>query len=916
MPRTALCLTAILFGLAPLPGAQTAFVNWETPHIHPLELTPNGQWLLAVNLPDNRLELFALGSGTPVPAGSIPVGLDPVSVRARTNQEIWVANQVSDTVSVIDSATRNVKATLATDDEPADILFAGSPERAYVSCSQANTILVFDPNDLSVAPQRIAIAGEEPRALAKSADGLRVYCAIFESGNRTTVLPSGGMQPGDDPPDVMGISSGPYAGVNPPPNNGAIFEPELNTHLPLPPEVGLIVRENDLGQWVDDNGTDWSTLVDGPFASISGRSVGWGMADHDVAIIETSNLALSYATDTMNIVMSLAVRPGSGEITAVGTDATNEVRFEPNLNGRFLRVNFASIDPVTLSPTTSELNPQVDYTVPTVAPATRALGFSDPRGIVWSGDGSRGYITGLGTNNVLTVDGSGARLGAPADVGFGPTGIVLDEARGNLYVLHRFENSIAVLDTDGAPGGLPTEIARVSFHDSTPEVIRRGRVHLYDARATSGLGITSCASCHVDARLDRLSWDLGDPAGELVALGDANGGAGVPGQSEDLIDFHPMKGPMVTMTLRDIIGKEPFHWRGDAEGLEEFNVGYEKLLGDDEQLETEELEDLKGFLATIHYPPNPFRNLNGTLPTNLPLTEVSTGRFTPINTPLPNGNAVDGRNYFLNVRNCHHCHTLPTGMGSNKRWNGTFFDDVPLGPDGEDHHSVLGPVGQIMFNTKVPTLRNLYERSGSNFYSSESLGGFGFRHDGTVDSIARFMYRSVFHPDDDQEVADLIAFMLCMSGETEISSAIDDLDYPPGEPGLYIHPAVGRQITFDSATLTPTQGTELATLTQLNNDGEIDLVLKARYGGEIRGGVRLPSGKWRMDRRGEFTTSANHLALVGPQNVFTITAVPPGSGQRIGVDRDLDGFFDRDEIDAGSNPADPLSKPRIERRRY
>jgi len=37
--------------------------------------------------------------------------------------------------------------------------------------------------------------------------------------------------------------------------------------------------------------------------------------------------------------------------------------------------------------------------------------------------------------------------------------------------------------------------------------------------------------------------------------------------------------------------------------------------------------------------------------------------------------------------------------------------------------------------------------------------------------------------------------------------------------------------------------------------------------------------------------------------------VPVGSGDRMGIDRDEDGYFDRDELDAGSNPADPLSIP-------
>src|SRR4029450_1802710 len=44
-------------------------------------------------------------------------------------------------------------------------------------------------------------------------------------------------------------------------------------------------------------------------------------------------------------------------------------------------------------------------------------------------------------------------------------------------------------------------------------------------------------------------------------------------------------------------------------------------------------------------------------------------------------------------------------------------------------------------------------------------------------------------------------------------------------------------------------------------------------------------------------------------NTVTYTCVPPGSGMRAGVDRDEDGFLDRDELDAGRDPADPTSFP-------
>jgi hypothetical protein len=41
----------------------------------------------------------------------------------------------------------------------------------------------------------------------------------------------------------------------------------------------------------------------------------------------------------------------------------------------------------------------------------------------------------------------------------------------------------------------------------------------------------------------------------------------------------------------------------------------------------------------------------------------------------------------------------------------------------------------------------------------------------------------------------------------------------------------------------------------------------------------------------------------------TYTCTPPGSGVRIGIDCDSDGFLDGDEEDAGSDPADPASTP-------
>src|SRR6187455_1938123 len=168
-------------------GAADSFVNFETPPVHPVALSPDGSQLAVCNLADGRLELFDVSSGTAVPVGSVPTGLDPVSVRYRTTSEVWVVNHISDSISVVNVTSRQVVATLRTLDTPADVIFAGSAGRAFVSCATPNTVQVFD----AVTRQpvtNLVIEAERPKALAASPDGSKVYAAIFESGNGTTIL--------------------------------------------------------------------------------------------------------------------------------------------------------------------------------------------------------------------------------------------------------------------------------------------------------------------------------------------------------------------------------------------------------------------------------------------------------------------------------------------------------------------------------------------------------------------------------------------------------------------------------------------------------------------------------------------------------------------------------------------------------
>jgi YVTN family beta-propeller protein len=680
--------------------------------------------------------------------------------------------------------------------------------------------------------------------------------------------------------------SNPYGGADPPPNFGTNFvPPRVVTNTP--PRVSHIVRRNAAGHWMDDNNGDWTEWVSGSKAAMSGRIQGWDLPDRDLAVIDTGSFEVRYAQRLMNICMAVGVNPVSGEIAVAGTDAINERRFEPNLKGVFLRVSLALVNPVTLSSRISDLNSHLDYATRSLPPAQRALGLGDPRGIEWNSAGTRAYITGMGSRNLIIVDSSGARINAePIELPEGPTGMALDEARGRLYVWNRFASSISVVDTESG-----TVVTNVPVFDPTPEVVRKGRRHLYDTRDHSGLGIVSCASCHVDARMDRLAWDLGDPGGTMVT-----NSIGTPiGLAQKTFLFHPMKGPMVTQTLQDIItptnavgpGGQPFvegvlHWRGDRTNLEAFNATFPNLLARETQLTTNEMAEFKGMLRSISFPPNYLRTLSNTLPASVSLAGfVGRTNSNGLRLQLPPGQPAR-----VTFSSCARCHDPNTGLASTRT---NQLQDLPRA--GTEHAF------------KATQLRNLLERGGMDYSSTNSRAGFGFMHDGRVDTLSQFMIDGFpSEAPSDQEVADFVALMLCFNG-----SDLNFLTPLVGRPSQDVPASAGKQITF-APTAQPALLNAMLDLANRTNS-RVELIIRGKKNGLMRQWLyRRGTGDFQADRHGEIAGTLGDV-LAGGSSQFTASLVPENTGRRLALDRDEDGYYDTSEVETGFDPADASSHP-------
>ena len=889
-----------------IAASDLPYVNWEDHPIHALDISPDKTRMAISHTADNRVQLIDISLGYPVRLGHVKVGVDPVAVRFKDNNELWVVNNISDSISVVDFDNRHIINTLQTKDEPFDVVFAQS--KAFVSCSQANQIMVFDVDNLQAAPTIIDVMAEDPRAMTVNGDGSKVYVASFESGNNTTIL-AGGIDESDGtlnfPNNPVNREASPYAGENPPPNNGSGFTPSFNTDLPTPPKVSLIIKQSADGRWLDDNGKDWTHMVSGEQADLSGRIPGWKLLDHDITVIDTASLDVSYVSRLMNSGMAIAYNSASDKITMVGTDATNEIRYEPNLNGTFVRVKMGSVPVSNLtSPIVTDLNPHLTYQSSTVDQSLRNQSIGDPRGIIWNAAGNRAYITGMGSNNVIVVDANGNRIDR-IEVGEGATGIGIDEDRNRLYVWNHFAASISTIDLVSN-----SEISQLQIFNPLPKAIKEGRKFLYGTHETSGLGQAACASCHIDARMDKLSWDLGDPSGELKAF-NQNCQTEIPTITAfECTDYHPMKGPMMTQTLQDIIGNEPFHWRGDRNGIEEFNGAFQSINGDDEQLTEVQMQQFKAFLSTITFPPNPFRNSDNTLPNNIDLSNhYTSGRFSPAGQPLGSGNPQHGLELFNlglldNVFQCGSCHTIPTGMAVNGALMlGSIGAPVggeimPLGPMDANHLGIVSVDGSTQKAIKTPQLRNMYDKVGFEMSRSESLLGFGFLHDGAIDSIARFLSAGAFSVQSDQEVADLVALRMAFSG-SELENGFIPLGGVP-EQSQDTHAAVGQQYTLRDATQ---MNAEVDALIEIADSGKVDLMVNSMD----QNYLYQTNNQMFIDQLGIELSSIGLMSLARNDSPLTYSVVPVGLGQRLAFDRDGDGVFDAQEIINGSDPTDANS---------
>jgi DNA-binding beta-propeller fold protein YncE len=638
------------------PGTHEAagFQMYTSPQSNPIVACPDTGFVFAAATTSRRVDAINIAGAQPVWAGKADVGLEPVALAARPDGsggcggELWVANHVSDSISVVDieptsaSFLKVVDTIQALDpttratrfDEPVGIAWAEDGSKAFVALSSRNQIAVVDATTHAVS--FLAVNGQEPRALAVR-NG-RLFVASFESDNRTE------------------LSSCPTA--NPPATS-----PQCT--VDIADIIQFAMSPNLVGLEVN-------IVVDPE------------RPDRDLFVYRVSDGALLDSVEGVGTLLYGLAVAADGRVFVTQTDARNAVNgaddgFLEDLQNRMFDNQITRVDcsGADANPCTTVTRIPLDPALPAQPAPADAL--ATPYGVALSQDGTVLLATAAASNRVFSLSTASNTVQGRADVGDIPRGVafVSSGATGTGWVLNTLGNSVTKV-TVGAGGALSAGDTVPIGADPTPEAVRRGRV-AFESAFASDSSTFACASCHPDGNTDQLLWRIGGQCTNCEA-----------------------DEPRSTMPVRGLKDTVPLHWDGalgdpfggangagtsgtdcvlgDADGdLDCFvDIVEESLAGvmcdqtgacpqGGTQLDSQARADMATFLGTISYPPARSRR---------PSDQLTASALQGMKDFfMDQGGALDGAGVSTCADSNSGCHELPLGTATNSQLVGRF--DAP-----------------------------------------------------------------------------------------------------------------------------------------------------------------------------------------------------------------------------------------------
>ncbi len=487
-----------------LPPENVGHPTFMSPHASPIVVSDG--YVFVVNTPADTVDI--IDSETHAIVKRINVGIDPVSIAVRPDgKEVWVANHVSDSVSVIDtnpisSTWLQIIATVqefdsetrATHfDEPVGIAFA-SNEKVYVALSSENQIAVINVTTRQV-DKRLDITAQDPRAIVVRGD--RLYVIPFESNNKTQL--SGGTGPID----------------------GKMITFDAQKHV------------------IDNN----NVLSIGAVLDIIKHPK---VPDQDLYVFDTHTDEVVGTVDTLGTLLYGLTVDSTGRVFIAQTDARNDVNGLAGTQNHGLaemenRAFLNQITSVSFNGDSAEEPKFFDLEPLPPAHPKQGEALATPFAIQVSDDDKTLVVSAAGSDKIFTVNAESGEILGRVDVDAVPRGIVLgsddDGKPSHAWVFNAVANTVSFVSLTDLTR--PKVVKSIALDDPTHPAVKRGRIAFNDANVST-TATFSCASCHPDGHTDQLLWVLATPI--------------VTGAKQIM--------PRSTMPVRGLRDTEPYHWDG------------------------------------------------------------------------------------------------------------------------------------------------------------------------------------------------------------------------------------------------------------------------------------------------------------------------------------------------------------------
>ncbi len=495
-----------------------------------------------------------------LPTYSSPIVLSP------DEKLLWVVNPGDDSVSIIDTATKQVLTKVAVGDEPRSVAIDPANRYAVIANAAGNSvtflrILDATPAGLDVEPDtRVGPDGElttgaEPWSVVISPDGRRVFVANAGQDTITVIRPRGGMGPkiignvklrtevcnGDDPqshfqPRGLAVTANNARlytarflsftrehGVQATDRGkvGVVCRLDIDTHssnlLDYQPAARIELAPQDTGFAFPPNNTFPASAFPNQLQSIVIR----GSRAYLPNIAASPSAPLRFSLDTFAFVNSIAGVGGHSQHDRHALDLHLGAQ-TPEAGKK--KLFFANVWAIAFTKPNGAANAYVvsagsDLLVKLDVAADGSLHFTD-------GDTTTRYID-LNENDPARPETFGDNAGK------NPRGIVINKAGTTAYVANQVSTNVSVVDLVSdevsttirtvdlpAPGskGEEVKVGAEMFFSSRGHFDRPAGTTVATDERLSKDGWQGCASCHFEGLTDGVVWVFGTGPRKSVPL--------------------------------------------------------------------------------------------------------------------------------------------------------------------------------------------------------------------------------------------------------------------------------------------------------------------------------------------------------------------------------------------------------------